>query len=263
MTAEAPTAPGRLGHARRGDSDLVWFDGVVDEPPVEWFDAAWLLASGVTTGSAAGRGEVYFLELAGRSLVLRHYRRGGLLGDLLVDRYAWTGLRRSRAWRELTVQGRLYALGLPVAMPVGARVQRPGRLSPFYRADLLTQRLLGTSTLAEALTGAGLAQEAWRHIGATIADFHAAGFEHADLNAHNVLLDDAGGVHLIDFDQGRFRAGAGRWCGRNLVRLRRSLAKLHGERPGFGFYTAGWAALLAGYDCARRTSASRSASAAK
>jgi len=51
---------------------------------------------------------------------------------------------------------------------------------------------------------------------------HAAGADHADLNAHNILLDGDGVVSVIDFDRGRLRNG-GSWMRRNLARLQRCL----------------------------------------
>ena len=69
-----------------------------------------------------------------------------------------------------------------------------------------------------------------------LARFHRAGLDHADLNAHNILLDAAGNPWLIDFDRSRRRAD-GSWRQSNLDRLARSLAKLSGGgdgwRPGF------------------------------
>ena len=63
-----------------------------------------------------------------------------------------------------------------------------------------------------------------------IARFHRAGLDHADLNAHNILFDDAGRGWLIDFDRGVLRIPATRWRERNLKRLLRSLLKLRGAR---------------------------------
>ncbi|MDZ7828823.1 MAG: lipopolysaccharide kinase InaA family protein [Halofilum sp. (in: g-proteobacteria)] len=92
-----------------------------------------------------------------------------------------------------------------------------------------------------------LAGDAWRDIGATIARMHAAGVDHADLNAHNILLIDEGAVYLIDFDRGRLRPAPGEWQARNLARLRRSLDKLSGDERGLYFEETDWEALQSGY----------------
>jgi predicted Ser/Thr protein kinase len=76
--------------------------------------------------------------------------------------------------------------------------------------------------------------------------FHDAGLDHADLNAHNILLDSRGDFWLIDFDKARLRA-AGGWREGNLQRLERSLRKLQGLSPRFCWTQADWAELRAGY----------------
>jgi 3-deoxy-D-manno-octulosonic acid kinase len=70
----------------------------------------------------------------------------------------------------------------------------------------------------------------WEEAGRMIARFHRAGLDHADLNAQNILFDDAGHGWLIDFDRGVLRIPATRWRERNLARLKRSLLKLRGAR---------------------------------
>jgi 3-deoxy-D-manno-octulosonic acid kinase len=109
---------------------------------------------------------------------------------------------------------------------------------------LLTVAVPGARTLTERLAD-GLPAAAWSAVGATIRRFHDAGFCHADLNAHNILLDDTFRVTLIDFDRGTRRA-AGRWRAANLARLQRSLRKVSAAEPE-AFSADHWAALLAGY----------------
>ena len=121
----------------------------------------------------------------------------------------------------------LQAQGLPAPQPLAARYLRSG---PFYRADLLMRRIPAAETLAQRLARGTLDADSLAAVGATIARFHAAGVWHADLNAHNVLLNETG-VHLIDFDRGRRRA-AGAWAAKNLARLRRSLLKLGAAQAG-------------------------------
>jgi 3-deoxy-D-manno-octulosonic acid kinase len=87
-----------------------------------------------------------------------------------------------------------------------------------------------------------MVDEDWRRVGSILARFHAVGADHADLNAHNILIDEAGTVSVIDFDRGRLRP-PGAWAAGNLARLRRSLLKIGGQR----FVDAIWGQLLAGY----------------
>jgi len=234
-----------VASARIGHSHLLWPAGDT-RPPIEWCDPAALAASTGLRPGGRGRGTTLYFDTGGRTLVLRRYHRGGM-ASRLGDRYLRLGLRRSRAWRELALLVRLHRAGLPVPRPVGARVQPLGTASPFARQFLLTEHLPDTRTLTEVLRVTALAADDWQGIGAAIARMHAAGVDHADLNAHNILLDGGGRMYLIDFDRGRLRAAPGEWRARNLARLRRSLDKLSGQAPGLRFTEADWQALERGY----------------
>lgn len=207
-----------------------------------WFDPAHWRARGGAEPTSGGRGASWFVGAGDARLVLRHYRRGGLLGRVLGDRYLDLGLERSRPWREFKLTARLHAQGLPVPRPVAARVCSAGLI---YRGDLLTVRLDATP-LAVAV-GRGAPQPAvWRAAGRCVAKLHAAGLDHADLNLHNLLLDTAGVATLIDLDRGVLRA-PGAWRSGNLARLRRSLAKVSVGRWDDAAQAAAWQAFDAGY----------------
>ena len=209
--------------------------------PALFEPAAWR-QRGQWLGSAQGRGETVFIGDGTHEYVLRHYRRGGLPGRLVRDHYLWAGLTRTRAWREWYLTAELYRLGLPVPRPVAAQVVREGL---FYRADLMTVRIPAAISLAQTLAKTPLSMAQWQAIGACLRRFHDAGVDHADLNAHNILLaGDA--IYLIDFDRGRLRV-PGRWRHANLARLLRSLRKLYNESLNIAFTEADWQAVLAGY----------------
>jgi 3-deoxy-D-manno-octulosonic acid kinase len=70
---------------------------------------------------------------------------------------------------------------------------------------------------------------------------------HADLNAHNILVDDAGRIFIVDFDRGRVLPRYGRWARANLARLRRSLEKVHATGRALYYTREGWSQLLKGY----------------
>ena len=138
----------------------------------------------------------------------------------------------------------LAAAGLPVPAPVAARYVRNGMS---YRADLIVRRIPGVETLAERLARGALDAALGERVGATLARFHAAGACHADLNAHNILLDARNHVALIDFDRGSLRKPALSWQQSNLARLRRSLVKLGAMRRFDDFDTRFWHPLLGAY----------------
>ncbi|MBU6377922.1 MAG: 3-deoxy-D-manno-octulosonic acid kinase [Gammaproteobacteria bacterium] len=216
-----------------------------------WFDGDHWRAAAALRGSAPGRGSTVFFAADGREYALRHYRRGGLAARICADRYLDTGADRSRPIAEFRITQQLQRLGLPVAAVVAARYQPQGRA---YRGDLITLRLNHVETLAALLLAAAgggptIAPD-WARLGGTIARFHGAGLDHADLNAHNLLRDAQGGWHVIDFDRARFRR-PGLWCDANLVRLRRSLLKVC-DSTRRDFDERGWSQLLAGYREARQ-----------
>lgn len=205
--------------------------------------------------AAGGRGSAWFVSDGDDRFVLRHFRRGGLVGKVLTDQYVSTGAEKSRALQEFVLLDRLHCLGLPVPEPVAARYVRRGL---FYRADLLTVRLDNTRTLAERLIESELQPDEWEALGALIRRFHQSGAYHADLNASNILCGAAGEFYLIDFDRGELRA-PGEWCYSNLSRLKRSLDKFADASQTWHADDDDWQCLLAAYEAAGSSSSARSA----
>lgn len=208
----------------------------------EIFDPGYWQRHGRLLGSGSGRGAVWFVHADAAVWVLRRYRRGGLVGRFVSDRYVHTGLRRSRPWREFTLLAHLAGMGLPVPPPVAARVVRDGI---WNRGDLITEKVPGRP-LSHIIAERPLEAAEWEAVGRVIRRFHEAGVWHADLNAHNILLDHPLRVWIIDFDRGRLRRGIG-WRKDNLNRLARSFAKLLGERWTEPEWREGWQALERAY----------------
>lgn len=219
----------RLATLRAGKSHILYdADSLCDagEAPQigpSTFDPDWWQAQGRITGQAPGRGASLFLNAGnGEEWVLRPYRRGGLVARLSEARYLWTGLERTRAFRELRLTADLHARGLPAPRPVAADVTRHGLT---YSAALITVRIPGARALASLLENGEADDDLLQRVGATIRRFHDLGLDHVDLNARNLLVDEGGKVWLIDLDRCRLRPN-GAWKGRNLERLERSLVKL-------------------------------------
>lgn len=187
---------------------------------------------------AGGRGAAWFVDLDGVQGVLRHYRRGGMAARVSRDRYLWRGEGRVRSITEFRLLAWLRVQGMPVPAPLAAIYRRRGLT---YGAALIVSRIADAHSLAQRL-GEG-APPPWAHIGATIARLHRLGVDHADLNAHNILLDPDDHAWLIDFDRGS-REGSGGFGERNLQRLHRSLRKLAPGSPGV---EVGFANLREGY----------------
>jgi 3-deoxy-D-manno-octulosonic acid kinase len=174
--------------------------------------------------------------------VLRHYRRGGLMAKLAKDSYLWNGASRTRSFAEWRLLAELRRRGLPVPAPIAAHYAR-SLLA--YRADLITELLPDTRTLADMISGHDLPEAGWRAVGSTVAAFHREGVHHADLNANNILLgENQTDVYLLDFDRGRIEA-RGSWEQVVIARLRRSLEKIKAQRADVRFGDAQWQWLVA------------------
>jgi 3-deoxy-D-manno-octulosonic acid kinase len=207
-----------------------------------WFDPSYWRSRSEVDGSAKGRGTTLFFKTAGKSFVLRHYRRGGLIALVSADRYIWRGEDNTRPFAEWQLTYRLHRAGLPVPAPIAARYVHDGLT---YRGDLITERLPTVGSLAQCLGKGALSIMTWILIGRCVRRFHDLGVCHADLNAHNILLSEEM-VYLIDFDRCELRQ-KGFWRDENLVRLRRSLEKVTYRLPRERFGEADWHGLLDGY----------------
>jgi 3-deoxy-D-manno-octulosonic acid kinase len=225
---------------------ILYDPGCVNNAPQLFDPDAWR-ARGALREQQGGRGSVLFLDAGDRQFVLRRYLRGGLPARISRDRYLFLGEDRTRGFAELALLGRLVDAGLPAPAPAAARYERSGLL---YRAAIVTLRLPPCESLAARLLSGSLDPAVWQAIGRTIRRFHDAGVQHADLNAHNVMLGESGEVWLLDFDRGRLRP-PGDWPRAVLARLERSLAKVCRGRTDLD-WRAGFARLAAAHGAAGR-----------
>jgi 3-deoxy-D-manno-octulosonic acid kinase len=216
------------------------------KPAAELFDTAYWRAQGGLQELAGGRASVAIIAAGEERWVLRHYRRGGFMARISHDSYLWLGAAHTRSFAEWRLLAELRRRGLPVPAPIAARYVR-GLLT--YRADLITEHLPDSRTLADAITNAQLPPEQWSAVGQTLAAFHREGVHHADLNAHNIMIEHAVAprVYLLDFDRGRIEP-RGSWEQDVLARLRRSLEKIRTQRRDVAFAQEQWGWLMAGYD---------------
>lgn len=189
-------------------------------PEPGWFDPGWWQARDAIRARYRGRGEALAVDGPTGPAVLRRYLRGGMVRHFNRSRYLYTGLERTRPWREWQLTRELWLAGLPVPQPLAAAVERRG---PVYRGALLTARIENARTLNQAATELGTAD--WRRLGTVLAGFAEAGLFHRDLNAGNVLVDDRGTFWLIDFDRATLDDQPGPKSAM-LKRLLRSLNKL-------------------------------------
>jgi len=216
------------------DENIVWryfSDHATTFDPIVFDECQLRDLQLIESTAAAGRGNTFFLTVDDQALVLRHFRRGGVIRKITDRRYIYTGLLRTRALREFDILHALSQKELPVPRPYAAQIVRFGFQ---YEASIVTSRLPG-QTFAERLLSDQVSEKLWREIGLTIAQFHNHAVYHADLNAHNIIVSENDGVSLIDFDRACFRTLPDReatgWCLANIVRLERSIRKvLNGNR---------------------------------
>ncbi|MDZ7758972.1 MAG: 3-deoxy-D-manno-octulosonic acid kinase [Desulfovermiculus sp.] len=209
-----------------------------------FFSPDCIYQQGRLLGRAQGRGNAYAFVWNQRQFFLRHYRRGGAIAPVMKDVYVWTGLERTRAWREFTLLQAMQAQGLPVPKPIAAHVQQTGF---FYRADIVTERIREATPLSILLTQVFMPKGLWIKIGKCLRRFHTLGIVHADLNAHNILLDAHESVWLIDFDKGVWKNPSPSRQKANLNRLRRSLDKVWPVNASLHNVDHAWTLLLQGY----------------
>jgi 3-deoxy-D-manno-octulosonic acid kinase len=227
-------------------ADPAWLGNLPSDTESSLFDPEFWRARGELLDVSLGRGSAWFIASGGNQWVLRHCRRGGFIARFSRDLYVWAGEDHVRSFNEWRLLELMTEWGLRVPKPIAARYQRSGL---FYRCDLITQRIADAEPLSAVLSRVALGEARWRAVGAAIARLHRAGVDHADLNAHNILLGAAGEVSIIDFDRGRLRAH-GVWTSKNLHRLHRSLLKISRGMPQDRFSSVDWAWLLAGYEAA-------------
>lgn len=212
-----------------------------------WFEPSFWKKQSQVIGQSKGRHTTWFVQppsdVSSTPWVLRHYYRGGMVSKITHDQFFYLGLKNTRPYKELLLLDWMYRQGLPVPKPIGARIVK-GLL--LYKADLLMEKL-AASDLVALLTKRELSESQWQNIGELVARFHNKGIYHADLNAHNILMDDNDKIWLIDFDRCEVRKSSFQWQNQNIQRLHRSFLKEKQQLSVFNFNDFNWQMLLKGY----------------
>jgi len=231
--------------------EILYDRQVINQITEDQFVASNWLHSEPVSGrlGSGGRGNTMFIGNIPRQFVLRHYRRGGLVGKLSNDKYVWTGAELSRPFREWRMLAKMSDNGLRVPRPAAARYVRSG---PFYTADLITVRVPNVHALSTWIHERAGGEEFWSELGTAIYEFHSHGVYHADMNAYNLQIDNAGKLWMLDFDKGKLLP-AGSWQQETLSRLHRSLQKLKKLDPNLHYDEQCWDFLLQGYFAASKS----------
>jgi len=137
------------------------------------------------------------------SVVIKHYRRGGLLRHLNKRRYLKFG--RSRAQREFELLSIVAELNVNVPQPIAFACC--GRL--FYEAWLITRAIRQPVSLALlSRQDADRTSRAMKSVVSQTSALIQHHILHYDLHPGNVIVDAADKVYLLDFDKGRFYHGS-------------------------------------------------------
>jgi len=211
-------------------------------PTPNIFTSQYWQSQNAITGQATGRGTTYFFQHHKNEYVLRHYRRGGLIGKVLNDQYLYTGLEQSRPWQEFKLLQHMQTLNLNCPEPIAAMLTKSGWV---YQADIISTKIPNAQDLHQILLETSLTTDVWQKIGQTIAQFHHHQVYHHDLNIHNIMLDAEYGVWLIDFDKCGIKQGDN-WKQSNMARLKRSFEKEQRLR-NIHWQLADWQILVSAY----------------
>jgi 3-deoxy-D-manno-octulosonic acid kinase len=226
-----------------GDSVLLFEQNLLANVSIAMFSPQYWHDQHKVIGQAMGRGVTTFFQENGRDFVLRHYRRGGLIGKLLSNQYLYTGLYHTRAWQEMQLLNTMYSWGLPVPRAAAAKINKRGLV---YTADIILEKIPEAQDVFNVLNGQPLSSNIWQQIGAVIKQLHDKQVFHHDLNIHNIMLDIHNKVWLIDFDKCQIQAGES-WKAQNLQRLLRSLRKEKNKNPSFFWQETQWQWCMEGY----------------
>ncbi len=228
---------------KKNNLSIITSDSLKDEVNQQWFEQDYWMNQGRLLGANSGRGSTWVIKAEWGKWVIRHYFRGGLYAKLNRDRYFWTGLENTRAYREYQLLNKLQQLDLPSPKPVAALIVKKGL---FYRNDLIMEHIQHKMTLAQAISSDDpMSLSIWHKIGTTIAQYHHNGIYHSDLNAHNILLNDDQ-AFIIDFDKGEVRTPKTQWQQDNMNRLKRSVEKVSDNKHTEQL-SQQWQSLLDGY----------------
>ncbi len=213
-------------------------EALCDLKPKEYarmFDVDNIKAFGKDLKICGGRGQTLLYALGGEDLVFRHYRRGGLWGKLMGDKYSCFTGDCQRALLELELLDILYNDGLPVPKPKIARQVQSGL---FVTNDIIIYQIKDSPDLSYVLKERSLSKSELANIGLTLKRFFKYDVVHTDLNVHNILLGPGGKISIIDFDKCKQTMLRSAHKMAMLQRLQRSFEKEKRLDPGFHYNSA-------------------------
>lgn len=172
----------------------------------------------------AGRSQVVRTELEGLGpVVIKYYKRGGLVRRFNEDVYLRRGIPRSR--HEFEILKKVRELGVSSPEPLVWAIK--GGL--FYKAFLVTRNIGDHLSLVDICVDTpdqceSVLEKAAKQVGLLIKNR----IHHVDFHPGNVLVDSHGSVFIIDFDKAKHSSlPHKKLCQVYLKRWDRAIRKYH------------------------------------
>ncbi len=245
LTQKVESINQAIKEKREANQYWAFHSEILPDFKLEMFKPGYWQCKEDTACTTSGRGNVIRFSYSGRRCILRHYQRGGWVQRLTTDYFLCNPWSENRAVSEWQLLWKMKSLCLPVPQPLAVRVLNKGI---FCQMDIVTEEISNSQNLVEHLESEALNSTHWENIGSVVRLFHNQNIDHADLNAHNVLIDQEYKVWLIDFDKSRLRSETSTvWKTTNLNRFKRSLQKESRLRKQFFFTDENWQSFMLGY----------------
>lgn len=155
------------------------------------------------------------------SVVIKHYRRGGLLRYFIKQRYLKLG--KTRAQIEFKLLQVVRNLGINAPEPVAYA----HRGCIFYQAWLVSRAIKQPLSLALlSLKDEKKTRQAMESVIGQISVLIQNGILHVDLHPGNIVVDGAGRIFIVDFDKGQIHhKSTEKLRNRYLTRWQRAVTK--------------------------------------